>query len=710
MNEETSMDQLFLEKVHEAIENNMGNEHFGVDELAHEIRISRSQLHRSLKLLTGQSPSQMIREFRLKRAMEMLRNNVATAAEISYQVGFSSPSHFNTCFKEYFGYPPGKAKPNRSFGITRKYPISRKLIFISTGTLVVLVSVFVLYFTVAERIITTKEANIIYESIAVLPFEDMSPQKDQEYFCDGMAEVIINALTHIEGLKVIPRTSAFSFKGKNDDFRDIGNELGVQTLFTGSVQKEGNSLRITCKLIEVKDGSLLWSEQYNRDTESIFDIQDEISLAIADKLKVELSGEEKAAVVKRHTENLAAYDYYLHGNDYYWRSYTQQDWSIAIKMFQKAIELDPNFALAYTRLAMSHLMLYWFHYDWSQDRLMKSKQAIDAAFLIEPELMEAYIALGCYYYQGLLDYSQALKQFEIALKQSPKNAECNFWIGCVLRRTGNWGKAKEYFNKAFEIDPRSSRIVLNTGQTYEGLREYAEALHYCEIAIRLKPDWISPYYTKSRIYLKWKGNTQKARAILREADQMITSTEERTSLRETMILLELYGGNYLEALKYLRLEKSIAYQAQHYFKPCYQYYALLYGLLDNPELEYAYHDSSRLMLEDKISGSPDDPRLYSSLGIAFAGLGRKKEAIEAGKKAVELLPLRRDANGGTFRVEDLARIYVMVGEHEKALERIELLLSIPADLSTNLLQLDPAWKPLWDHPEFIRLIEKYAEK
>jgi tetratricopeptide (TPR) repeat protein len=309
-----------------------------------------------------------------------------------------------------------------------------------------------------------------------------------------------------------------------------------------------------------------------------------------------------------------------------------------------------------------------------------------------------------------LDYSQALKQYKIAMKQSPKNAECNFWIGCVLRRTGNWEKAKESYNKAFELDPRSSRIAHLVGYNYEMLREYSEALHYYDIAIRLQPDWSEPYSSKSRIYLKWNMDIQKARTILAEADQMITSTDQKTFLRHWMFLLELYDGNYQDALKYLSLEKSEAFKYPKAFIPRYRYFAQLYGLMNNPKLEYAYHDSSRLMLENKLIGLPDDPWLYSPLGIAFAGLGRKKEAIEAGEKAVELLPISKDALAGANRIKDLARIYVMTGEYEKALERIEFLLSNPGVMSANLMQLEPTWKPLWDHPEFIRLIEKYAEK
>ncbi len=342
--------------------------------------------------------------------------------------------------------------------------------------------------------------------------------------------------------------------------------------------------------------------------------------------------------------------------------------------------------------------------------MIKSKQAIDAAFKIGPELTEAYIALGAYYYWGFLEYSQALKQFEIALNQSPKNSECMFLIACVHRRAGNWEKTIESFKRAFELDPRSARIAQVTGSSYASIREYSEALHYYNFAIMLSPEWPDPYLEKSLIYVNLTGNTQKARIILREANQMINSNNKQIVLGQMMVL-ELYDGNYEEALKYLPLITSdaFAFQGQNYFRPLYQYYAMLYGLMDNPKLEYIYYDSSRVILEDTLKLGPDDSRFYSSLGIAYAGLGRKEEAIAAGEKAVELLPVSKDADRGVSRLEDLARIYVMVGEYEKALEKIEFLLSIPGRLSTNLLQLDPVWIPLENNPKFIELFETYSE-
>ena len=237
------------------------------------------------------------------------------------------------------------------------------------------------------------------------------------------------------------------------------------------------------------------------------------------------------------------------------------------------------------------------------------------------------------------------------------------------------------------------------------MREYSEALQYYDIAIRLRPDWIALYTGKSHVIVKWEGNTQKARSILNEANQMITSTDDEPRLRRRKIMLDLYDGNYKEALK-----KSETYQGKEFR---YRILALIHGLTDNPRLEYAYYDSLRMMFEDTLQVAQKGSRFYSNffsnLGIAYAGLGRKTEAIKAGERAVESLPISKEAMLGSARMADLARIYAMVDEPEKALEKIELLLSIPGYLSTNLLELDPVWKSLWDHPEFIRLTDKYSQ-
>ena len=547
------------------------------------------------------------------------------------------------------------------------------------------------------------------KSVAVLPFENMSEDEDYSYFGDAMTDEIIMQLCKINEFKVRSRTSIMQYKATGKTSPEIGKELNVNYLIEGSAQRYEDQVRIRVQLIHAPSDNHIWGEVYESNWKDILSVQSDIATQIAGELKTVLSREEIEKIEKDPTDNPDAYDYYLRGNDYRQKSYDQQDFNMSIRMYQKAIELDPDFALAYTGLAMSHLQLYWFFHDRSEDRLMKSKQAIDAAFNIEPELTEAYIALGNYYYSGLLDYSRALKQFELALNQAPNNSECIFWIAAVHRRAGNWEKALENFKKAFQIDPGSSLVAYNTGETYDLLRDYSEAIRYYDLALKFRPEWSISYYYKALAYVNWNKNIQKARDIIKEANQIITSPDEQTQLRYAMFSLALYDGNYEEAIMYLSLQKSEARDDQFNFIPRYQYYATVYGLMGKPELEHAYYDSSKLVLEDKIIITPDDSRLYSSLGIAYAGLGHKKEAIEAGEKAVEMLPISKEAYRGTYRVEDLARIYIMTGEYEKALKEIKLLLSVPGRLSINLLQLDPIWKQLKNNLEFNKLLETYPE-
>jgi TolB-like protein/Tfp pilus assembly protein PilF len=589
-------------------------------------------------------------------------------------------------------------------------PKNRLILFFSGLILVIgTILIALLLFNFPDRKKQAEDFTGLEKSVAVLPFENMSEDEDFSYFGDAMTDEIIMQLCKIKEFTVRSRTSIMQYKATEKTITEIGKELNVNYLIEGSAQRYEDQIRIRVQLIHAPTDNHIWSEVYESNWKDILSVQSDIATQIAGELKTVLSREEIEKIEKEPTDNPDAYDYYLRGNDYRLKSYDQQDYNMSIRMYQKAIELDPNFALAYTGLAMSRLELYWFFYDRSEDCLMKSKQAIDAAFKIEPELTEAYIALGNYYYSGLLDYSRALKQFELALNQAPNNSECIFYIACVHRRAGNWEKALENFKKAFQFDPGSSMFAYNTGETYDLLRDYPEAIHYYDLALMLRPDWGTSYYYESLAYVNWNKNIQKARDILTEANQIITSPVEQAQLRRAMFSLELYDGKYEKAIMYLSLDKSKGRDDQFNFVPKYQYFATLYGLMGKPELEHAYYDSSRLVLEDKIKITPDDSRLYSSLGIAYAGLGHKKEAIEAGEKAVKMLSISKEAYRGTCRVEDLARIYIMTGEYEKALKEIKLLLSVPGRLSVNLLQLDPIWKPLKNNPEFIKLLETYSE-
>ena len=318
----------------------------------------------------------------------------------------------------------------------------------------------------------------VERSIAVLPFRNLSNDTAQIYFCDGFMEELLSSLQKVQRFEVRSRTSSDQYRGTNKSITAIGNELNVNYLVEGSVGREGNNLKIWVQLIDAKADKHLWSDEYQREMtiEQIFSLQSEIARAIAAELKAVLTPEEIEKIEKRPTENIEAYNLYLQGNYYFNKSYDSQDYNKSIQLYEKVIELDPGFALAYTRLAMSNLAQYWFYHNRGSEILQKCRVAIDKAFEIDPELLEAHLAMGVYYYHGFNDYPKALKHLELALEEQPGNTEALYYEGCVYRRAGNWEISKSFFVKASELDPKSASISFNTGETFDLMRNYQEAL------------------------------------------------------------------------------------------------------------------------------------------------------------------------------------------------------------------------------------------
>ena len=548
------------------------------------------------------------------------------------------------------------------------------------------------------------------KSIAVLPFRNLGNDTTQLFFSDGFREELLNNLQKVNSFIVRSRTSSDQYGTTGKSITTIGNELNVNYLVEGSVGHEGNNLKIWVQLIDAKADKHLWSNEYLREMtiDQIFSLQSEIARSIAGELKAVVTPEEIEKIERRPTENLEAYNLYLQGNYFYWKSYDSKDRNDAIILYEKVIELDPGFAIAYARLAISNLSQYWFYHNRNKETLLRSKQFIDKAFEIDPDLPEAHLALGMYYYIGYLDYSKALEQLDIVLKDQPENSEALFYIGCAHRRAGNLEMSKPYFVKAFELDPKSAQIAFNTGQTFDLIRNYPEALKYFNISLSLNPDWTHPYKDLSELYLKMDGNTNRAREFLN--DEVIKNVVfSKDSLAfEVLILINICDGNYEEALKDLSQSGFDIFETQFYYRPKYLYYARIYGLMNSPELEYAYYDSARILIEKKIVDLPEDQRLYSSLGIAYAGLGFEEKAIAASEKAVRILPVSKEAWKGVYLIEDLAYIYVILEKYHEALKQIEYLLSIPGPFSSKILIMDPRWAPLKNQPDFEKIIEKYS--
>ncbi|MES0397922.1 MAG: tetratricopeptide repeat protein, partial [Syntrophobacteria bacterium] len=580
---------------------------------------------------------------------------------------------------------------------------SRKMAMIIGAAIIIVVT------AIAVRFIPEKQAQLSPKEIrlVVLPFENLGPVED-EYFADGISEEIMSRLSTIHTLGVISRTSAIQYKGSNKAIQEIGEELGVEYVLEGTVRwerpPEGPSrVRVTPQLIRVSDDTHLWSERYDAVLADIFQVQSDMAEQVAQALDITLLESERQALKTRPTENMEAYEYYLRGNDYFYRGYLANDFRIAIQMYEKAVELDPKFALAYTDLSKVHAKTYFFYYDRSEEHIAMAKQAVDEAIRLNPELPEAHIALGFYYYRCHLDYDHALEEFAIARKSQPNNSELLKGIGVVQRRQGKMKQALANFSRLFELAPLSYVAADEVGGTLMLLRKYQEAESYYERAILLRPDYPRGYNRKAWLYLRWEGSTEKARAVVERALQNITSPED-ASIVNSLVYIDIYDANYQEALDRLSLV-SEDIDDQFNFIPNSLRYAQICGYMKKKELAKKYYEDARSILKAKIQQRPEDDRFHSALGIAYAGLGRKEDAVREGKLGVELLPVAKEAWRGAHRVDDLAKIYVMVGEYGLAIEQLEYLLSIPGELSIPLLRLDPAWDPLRNHPRFKKLIE-----
>ncbi len=577
--------------------------------------------------------------------------------------------------------------------------INKKIILPSLLILVLLVTG---YFLLPKLSRSSDKSEYLEKSIAVLPFRSLSNDSSQIYFCDGFMEELLNNLQSVKEFTVRSRTSTDQYRKTTKTIRTIGDEMNVNYLIEGSVGKEDNNLKIWVQLINAKTDKHVWANNYTRELKQIFTLQSEIAKDIANELKTILSPEETKLIDKRPTENLEAYNYYLLGNDYFWRNYEEQNFEIAAKIYEKAIESDPNFADAYVRLSLCYLSLFWFYYDPSNDKLEKSKEYIDRAFKIDPDLPQAHLALGYYYYWGFLNYSKALEEIEISEKMLKNNSECSYMKGGIYRRSGKWSDAKANFLRACELEPGSSRMAQDLAKTCYFIGDYQDAEKYFNKAISLNPAFIESIYYKSLMYMKWKGNTIQARKTIEEAVQ-INQFISNPMIIDLIVLMDIYDGQYQKALLFQSSKDIEIIEFQRYglnlkSLNC----ARLYNLMNMPGKALQFYDSARVTLESRILRTPEDPRLYSAIGIAYAGLGLKEKAIEAGKKAVELMPISTEAYRGVLRLKDLARIYVMVGEYDAAIEQLEIVLAHPGPLSVKLLELDPDWKPLWNLPEFKR--------
>ena len=539
MPNQLSINDEFLRHVENLIEANLENEQFGVNELADELGVSRSHLHRKLNSLVGKSTSQFIREYRLEKAMVMLQDNVATASEIAYRVGFGSPTYFNTCFSEYYGYPPGEVKyrnekaikggssfykdkitdtPKKALQKTKRNKLVKQF-SILTAMLGAIVLIGFLYIILNpgrdNKELIGDIANLENQdkSLAVLPFKNLSNDESNQYFADGMRDDIINHLSKIKSILVKSRQSSDRYGSTDLSMLEIGEALEVDYILDGSVQKYDDKIKIIVHLTDAKNDSQIWSESFHRNFDDIFQIESEISKEIASEMNLVLTPSDEEVISKIPTQHIEAYNLYLKGK-YFFNLYIYENEKLRLaeKYFNESIALDPEFALAYSGLA-----ILYFYRGWPNtpnEDYLKSKSYALKALELDSDLAEVHRVLGIIYTEYDWDWELAEKEFKIALEKGPYNCDPKIsYAEYLIYIIGDFNKARELIDSAKLNCPLNYFALTISADLYLINGQYDLALEETEKAKEISHSHLYAEWVEFLAYAK-KGQSEKAVNVL----------------------------------------------------------------------------------------------------------------------------------------------------------------------------------------------------
>ncbi len=544
--------------------------------------------------------------------------------------------------------------------------------------------------------------------VAILPFESVGPG-DDAVFVAGMTDEIAVRLSTVNRLVVVPRSASQRYARSGKSAAEIGRELGCDYLLEGSIlwgrAADGQSrVRITPRLVRAADGTNVWSEVYDRVLMDTFQAQSDIARQVAEHLHVSLQKSEQAAMalMELHlTDSEEAYKAFLQGRVYSTERDTVQDMNLAASMFQRALDLDPKMALASAELARAHSRLYHNGVDRSEQRIGMARVAAERALARAPADPRVHLAVAFYYYWVLSDYPAALEHLRFAEKSLANDPELLELMGFILRRTGQSEQALERQQRALHASPSDALMAIEVGNTLRGLRRYREADEYFARAIELAPDLITAYVWRAENLWLWTGSTAEAQATLNRMPSVPVATAI-----EARYLEFIYEGRCAEATKLLAgTDLEVLSTTERYY-PRVLLEAEALALMGDTARAEAGYEAARVLLETQARKLPNEARLHSALGLAYAGLGRKEEAIREGELATRLCPPERDAWSGPDYERELAHIYVMVGEFGKAIEVLRPLVGAPNRwVSAAVLKLDPRWAPLRRVPEFEALLQ-----
>ena len=596
--------------------------------------------------------------------------------------------------------------------ITRR--TGRKLDFLIIAVLLLVIAVFAYQrFGPGQKVaVATPE-----KSIAVLPFENRSEEKANAFFADGVQDEILTDLARVADLKVISRTSVVNYRsGIARNLREIGEQLGVAHVLEGSVQRSGNRVRVNAQLVEARTDRHLWAQTYDRDLADVFAIQSEIATAIADQLQAKLSPREKAAIERPPTADLAAFDVYAHAKDLLVTANAgttgKADFLQAIDLLNQAVARDPSFFEAYCRLAEAHDSLYNGGYDHTSARLALAEAAIEAASRLRPNAGETHLARARNIYQGYLDYNGALAELELARQALPNDSRVFELMGYIQRRQpGRYEESTRTLERAIELDPRN---VVVLGQiaafNYPRSGRYTDAKSAWARLLAITPDDATAKASRAMVDLDWKGDT-------RPLHQMIDSIRATNpaavqSIAERWIICALAERDAVAANNALIAfgENPIALNSENvpFNRPFVE--GVIARMNNDDAKARSAFTAARAEQEKIVQAQPNYGPALCILGLIDAGLGRKEEALREGRRAVELLPVEKDAPHGVGMVKSLAMIAAWIGDKDLACEQLAIAIRGPSNLSYGQLKLMPFWDPLRGDPRFEQIVASLAPK
>ena len=547
------------------------------------------------------------------------------------------------------------------------------------------------------------------KSIAVLPFENLSEETKNAYFATGMQDEILTRLASIRDLKVISRTSTEQYASHPPNLKVVAEQLGVATVLEGSVQRAGEQVHINLQLIDARNDSHLWAQSYNRELKDIFAVEAEVAQNVADALKAQLVPAEAARVAAVPTRNEAAYELYLQGNAHANRAYDQDiltasELPQAIVLFQRALDADPQFALAAAALARANMHMYFNAPDRTEARLAAAKAAADRALTLQPGLGEGHHALAIYHYWGHRDYAAATEQLELARKALPNSADVATLLAAIARRQGRAADMIAGFRQATLLDPRSAFALDQLGLSYAALRRYAEADRSFAQAEAVTADPADERVTHALNTAAWKGDVAPLRAALAA---LSPGSDAYAANAWSFFYLYWWSRDFAAAVRTAVNSSDVEWGDQVNMalpRPLYAGWA--YEASGNSvKAQEMYQQVQKLMTTALLQQS-ERAELHLALAFADAGLGLKDEAISEAGRATELMPVSRDMLSGSGMLMYAAQIHVRVGDYGPAFELLQTTLSQLSGqtLSAAFLKLDPNWDPIRNDPRFAQLI------